>query len=253
MIVIESISELVHWRKSLPSQNTVGFVPTMGALHEGHLKLIRNCQDECDVTVVSIFVNRKQFNQASDFEAYPKNLEVDLNTLKNSLKIQPTVVFAPQESDIFPQSDQFLVTESDLSLILEGKHRPGHFNGMLTIVLKLLNISQPHRLYMGLKDLQQYLLVKNMIESLFLQIKIVGVETERETTGLAMSSRNSRLTREQRVNASILYKSLSETNSPVVAKEILEKSGFEVEYMSELAGRKVAAVWFHGVRLIDNV
>ncbi len=234
---------------------TLGFVPTMGNLHAGHLDLVRRALDENDHVLVSIFVNPTQFNQQSDFDAYARTFEEDcakLDALQDAEK--RLYVFAPQEKHIYPDGYAVKVLEAEDSEVLEGKFRPGHFTGMLTVVLKLLNIADATRAYFGEKDFQQLLLVRKMAESLFLPVEIVPCPTRREEDGLAMSSRNARLSAEEREKAALLYARLSDfSRSDAQVMKTLEKDGFKPEYVETRWRRRLAAAWLGNVRLIDNI
>ena len=165
---------------------TLGFVPTMGALHEGHLSLVRRSREENDLTLVSIFVNPTQFDDPADLAKYPRTLETDLATLETE---GADFVFRPREPDLYADNYRYRVTESGLSTVMEGAYRPGHFDGVLTVVFKLLQIISAERAYFGEKDWQQLTLVRGMVEAFFLSTTIVACATVRETDGLAVSSR----------------------------------------------------------------
>ena len=180
---------------------TIGFVPTMGALHDGHLTLMRKAKGECDVVVASIFVNPSQFGQNEDFAAYPRDLNRDLQMVSNA---GVDTVFVPETSEIYPNGFQTIVDVPVLGSILEGAIRPGHFRGVATVVTKLFNIVQPERAYFGQKDYQQLLVIEQMVRDLNIPVKIIMVPTVREADGLAMSSRNAYLNPEQRQAAVLL-------------------------------------------------
>jgi pantoate--beta-alanine ligase len=237
------------FRKSIEGQS-VGFVPTMGALHQGHAELLKRSKKENALTVLSIFVNPTQFNNASDLEKYPKTLETDI-ALAKSLGVD--VVWTPAYQDLYPDNYRYQMTENSFSKILCGAHRPGHFDGVLSVVMKLFNIVRPQRSYFGEKDFQQYQLIKDMAQAYFLDIEIIGVPTIRETSGLAMSSRNMRLSDSEKLKASLLYKIMTESSSAEQAREQLEKNGFRVDYVEDIQSRRFAAAFLGEVRLIDNV
>jgi len=228
----------------------VGFVPTMGHLHEGHASLCARARRENDVVAASIFVNPTQFNQPADFEQYQRTLKEDCGLLE---KLGVDYVFAPSKEDMYPDGYEVQVSEIALSRELEGEFRPGHFTGMLTVVLKLLNLTQADRAYFGEKDFQQLMLVKKMAEALFLPVEIVACETVRAVSGLALSSRNARLDEKQRRKATLLSQLLMSDLSDECVKKQLEQDGFKVEYVSTKWGRRLAAAWLDKVRLIDNV
>lgn len=223
---------------------SLGFVPTMGALHAGHLSLMERSRKENNHTLVSLFVNPTQFDDPKDFQNYPQTLESDLKLLHNI-----DYVLAPSPEQMYPLGYRTKVSEKEISKILEGAHRPGHFDGMLTVVLKLLNLANAHRAYFGEKDFQQLQLVQQMAQDFFLHTQIVACPTQRESDGLAMSSRNQRLTPEQRAQASKFPQLLKNQD----AAQQLEKAGFAVDYVEEWRGRRLAAVRLGEVRLIDNI
>jgi len=229
---------------------TLGFVPTKGALHAGHMSLVRRAQTENDHTLVSIFVNPTQFNDQTDLEKYPRALDRDLAMLEAA---GTDFVLLPGENEIYSDQKRFSVHESEISKLLCGAHRPGHFTGVLTVVLKLLGLAHCERCYMGEKDYQQFLLVREMAESFFLKTKVVSCATVREPSGLAMSSRNERLSRAARDRAALIYKTLCDVSSPAEARAQLAANGFEVEYLEDRWGRRFVAAWLEGVRLIDNI
>jgi len=246
------IVDLAEWRRLRDglADATVGFVPTMGALHDGHLALIRRSVAENDVTVVSVFVNATQFNSAADLAAYPRTLADDLRL---AVAAGADHVLAPDHAAIYPDGYRYRVTERETSAVLEGVHRPGHFDGVLTVVLKLLNLVRPHRAYFGEKDYQQFLLVRGMVEALLLPVDIVPCPTVRDADGLALSSRNVRLSAAARSRAALLPAILADSRSAEEARRRLLEEGFEVDYVAEAWGRRLAAVVVNGVRLIDNL
>jgi pantoate--beta-alanine ligase len=245
------IKSLAEWQALRPSLgDDLGFVPTMGNLHEGHLSLLRRAQKESKVTVLSIFVNPTQFNSANDYIHYPRTLEADV-ALAESVGVD--YVFAPPSEELYPDSYGFQVSEVEFSELLEGRFRPGHFTGMLTIVLKLLLIVAPKRLYVGEKDFQQAILIGGLTRAFFINTEVVICPTVRNEFGLALSSRNSRLTPEQYEQAR-LFPSLFHSNLPCEdIKKQLEEKGFAVDYVEEYDGRRFAAVKLGEVRLIDNI
>lgn len=248
MKVFDSIIAFQNWRKE-QTQN-IGFVPTMGALHQGHLELVKNSKANCGLTVVSIFVNPTQFNDPKDLEKYPRDIEADSRMLKEA---GVDALLLPTFETIYPDNYAYKISESEFSTQLCGAHRPGHFDGVLTVVMKLFQIVQPHTAFFGLKDYQQFQLIKKMKEAFFLPLDIVGIETVREVDGLAMSSRNKRLTREDREIAATLYKVLSTSDTIDEAEIRLINAGFKVDYVKEVGNRRLAAASLNDVRLIDNV
>ncbi len=229
---------------------SVGFVPTMGALHPGHIALIRKCRAENDVTVVSIYVNPTQFNDPDDFKNYPVTLDGDSKILG---ECSADFLFLPDYHEMYPDGYTYFLDENKLSRILCGASRPGHFRGVLTVVMKLLNIVKPDRAYFGEKDYQQYLLIKGMAEAFFLDTRIIPVPIVREESGLALSSRNTLLDEESRKLAPSFYQILSSAESKEEAITRLQQKGFRVDYVEEGFNRRFGAVILGNVRLIDNV
>jgi pantoate--beta-alanine ligase len=199
MDIIHSAAAL---RLRLQGEPNNVFVPTMGNLHDGHIQLINIAKPRAACTVVSIFVNRLQFGPREDFDRYPRTLDADSARLKEA---GVDVLFVPDEKEIYPERQTYLVEPSDLQYILEGAHRPGHFRGVATVVLKLFNLVMPHSAIFGKKDYQQYLVLRDMVTQFALPIEIIPAETVRAQDGLALSSRNAYLTAEQRKEAPRLY------------------------------------------------
>ena len=222
----------------------------MGALHRGHGSLVERCRAQSDVVVVSIFVNPSQFNDAGDLTRYPRTLDQDLRLLQT---LGTDEVIVPRAQEIYPNGYRFRVEPPADALVLEGAHRPGFLQGVLTVVLKLLNLVRAHRAYFGEKDYQQLQVVTAMAEEFFLPTRIVACPTVREESGLAMSSRNTLLSPEARNKAANLFRALTTATTCEEAKAALEADGFAVEYVEERWGRRLAAVFLEGVRLIDNV
>jgi pantoate--beta-alanine ligase len=185
---------------------SVGFVPTMGYLHEGHLSLVRRARAENDVVVASIFVNPTQFGPTEDFERYPRDPQRDLNLLQQE---RTDIVFLPSAVEMYPEGFSTYIDVDGVTEVLEGAHRPGHFRGVATVVLKLFNIVQPTRAYFGQKDAQQVVVIRKMVNDLKLNVEVVPCPTVRETGGLAMSSRNVYLSPDERRAALILFRALS--------------------------------------------
>ncbi len=229
---------------------TVGFVPTMGALHAGHLALVAAARRENDVVLASVFVNPTQFDEPRDFELYPRTWERDCALLDEA---GVAAVLAPSAAEMYPDGRRYVVQESEFSRELCGAHRPGHFTGVLTVVMKLLQIADADRAYFGEKDYQQLELVRGMAAAFFLPTAIVGCPTVREADGLALSSRNARLSPAERVLAPRFHAVLAGAATPAEARTELEKSGFVVDYVEERGGRRFGAVRLGPTRLIDNV
>lgn len=247
--VWENTAEWLERRRSFDGQ-TIGFVPTMGALHRGHASLVERCRRENDVTVVSIFVNPSQFNDPVDLKCYPRTWEQDLALLEH-LGVDHVVM--PSAAEIYPQGYRFRIEPSADHGIMEGAFRPGFLAGVLTVVMKLFNIVRPHRAYFGEKDYQQLKVVTEMVQEFFLPIEIIPCATVREITGLAASSRNRLLSPEAKTKAAILFEALMTSESAEQAKAALAAGGFVVDYVEEHWGRRFAAAFLEGVRLIDNV
>lgn len=243
-----------EWRQERTTQITkgltLGFVPTMGALHEGHLSLVRRSRSENDRTLVSIFVNPTQFDNPDDLARYPRTIDDDLTGLGDA---EADFVLVPRAADLYRDGFRYRVTENELSAVLEGAHRPGHFDGVLTIVMKLLLVAQPDRAYFGEKDWQQLTLVRGMVDAFLFPTRIVGCPTIRESDGLALSSRNRHLPPDDRHRASRFYQVLSSAPTAADASRELSDSGFTVDYVEDREGRRLGAVRIGGVRLIDNV
>ena len=248
MRTVRTIADL---RRELGSRGgAVGLVPTMGALHAGHEALIRAARAENDVVVVSLFVNPAQFDEASDLAAYPRDEEADAALAATA---GADVLFVPAAEEIYPPGFQTWVEVEELSRGLEGAFRPGHFRGVATVCLKLFNIVRPHRAYFGQKDAQQVAVVRRLVRDLHLELEICAVPIVRDADGLALSSRNARLSPDERAAALALPRALA-TRDPVAARAAL--NGLEVDYV-EVADFEprvlAAAVRVGGTRLIDNV
>lgn len=237
----------IHEWRAFRAQLTepLGFVPTMGALHAGHASLVARSVTENPRTLVSIFVNPTQFNDPTDLEKYPRTLEADMALLKEQ---GTDYLLLPTAEALYPDGYRYRVIENAFSNELCGKHRPGHFDGVLTVVLKLLQLAKARNAYFGEKDYQQLRLVRDMAAAFFLDTQIIPCPTLREPDGLAMSSRNRRLSAEERAKAPLLYQALLANN-----RALLEREGFNVDYLEEHDGRRYVAASLGSVRLIDNV
>ncbi len=278
MYVFKKVADLKKYLdKRRKSGDTVGFVPTMGALHEGHMSLIQQSITATDCTVCSIFVNPTQFNEASDLEKYPRTIAKDMAMLNTE---GCHVLFLPDVSEVYPPglNTELELDFGDLATVMEGKFRPGHFDGMAQVVKRLLDIVEPHQLFMGQKDFQQLTIVRSMLRQLELPVQLVMCPIIREKGGLAMSSRNVRLDPALRKKALLLNKTLKaakrkmKTESPAAIKKWAMKQlkipSFKPEYFEIVDGitlqniRKFeksdlvvacTAVWVGDVRLIDNL
>lgn len=273
MQIIHTIHELREWRKNA---GTVAFVPTMGNLHEGHLALVREAKQRAGNVVVSIFVNRLQFGQGEDFDKYPRTLQQDAAKLENE---GVAVVFAPDEKELYPNVEQrYNVEPPNLQNELCGKFRPGHFRGVATVVTKLFNIVEPDAACFGKKDYQQLAVIKGLVEDLNINTDIVSVDTGRASDGLALSSRNQYLSKQERAEAPRLYRELRTIADAVrsgnlayavleqAAAQRLGEAGWTVDYIEVRrsddlsvahAGDKnlviLAAARLGCTRLIDNI
>jgi len=258
-------------------KNVIGFVPTMGALHDGHLSLIIKASDECNKVIVSIFVNPIQFGQNEDFNKYPRNIKKDLKLLRATKKVN--CVFIPDKDEMYPSDfTTFIQLENEMPKVLCGISRPNHFKGVTTVVGKLLNIVKPDKLYLGQKDMQQAVILKKMIQDLNYNTEVVICPIIREKDGLAMSSRNSYLTPDERNIAPILIKALQigesmielgERDSQLIIKEIkrkIKETNAEIDYVEivdpdtlikkeHISGKVLiaAAIIIGNTRLIDNI
>ena len=263
-------------REARRSGTVIGAVPTMGALHEGHGRLIERARAECSFVVVTVFVNPTQFNEPADYVRYPRTLDVDLVFCEAR---GADVVFAPAPEEMYPREQQTFVEAGEVAEFMEGRFRPGHFRGVATVVAKLLNIVAPDKAYFGEKDAQQVAVVRRMVEDLNFPVEIVEVSTVRESDGLALSSRNARLTAEQRRMVVALYEALSAAGNRIAAGErssaevkrcaaevFARYPGVRPEYFEvadpvrmapveriDGAVRLAGAIWVGQVRLIDNI
>ena len=245
---ITSLEEWAHLRKGL-QDDAIGFVPTLGNLHAGHLQLCAESMRNNKYTVVSIYLNQTQFDQPDDFTKYPRTLESDQELLA---ELGVDFLLAPDQASMYPDNFQVQVSETEISTILEGAVRPGHFTGMLTIVLKLLNIVRPTRAYFGEKDYQQLLLVRKMVAALFMPTTIIGCPIVRAEDGLPLSSRNSRLSLEQRELAASFPRLLQSNLNHQEIEAQLKSLGFKVDYIAEFWQRRLGAVRLGTTRLLDN-
>lgn len=207
MRTFQQISALRAYLRGIREEKrTVGFVPTMGALHAGHLSLMQRAKADCDIAVASIFVNPTQFAPTEDLNSYPRDIQHDLQMAAN---IGVEALFAPETEEIYPQGFQTWIEVSEITTTLEGERRPTHFRGVATVVAKLLGIVQPNTAYFGQKDYQQFLVIERMVRDLNLPVTVQMIPTMREPDGLAMSSRNAYLTPEERASATVLYRALN--------------------------------------------
>lgn len=249
MKIFKDLNDWLAFRKA-KSCSELGFAPTMGNLHDGHASLFLTSQKENERTVSSLFVNPAQFNNPDDFTQYPRTLEDDLEKME---QFGVDFCILPDEQAIYPDAYRYRILENFLSVCLEGEHRPGHFQGMLTVVMKLLNITRPRRAYFGEKDFQQFLLIQGMVDAFFLDVEIKLCPTIREKSGLAYSSRNNRLNSEQRRLAeefARIFHQKSKTCEQIATE--LSSKNIRVEYIKDYQDRRFAAVFIGEVRLIDT-
>jgi len=277
MIIVKSVSEITAIIDKYNSEGVeIGFVPTMGALHQGHLELVRRCVSENKICIVSIFVNPTQFNDKNDYIKYPRTIEDDCNALNNYFRPQD-IVFIPEEKELIGNKIIGNFDFGNLESVMEGKHRPGHFKGVGFIVYELFKLIKPVRAYFGEKDYQQLQIIKCLVSQFNLDISIIACPTIRETDGLAMSSRNVRLTNEHRLIAPKLYKTLlymkKRASEQKDVKQLIEEAlglllpPIKVEYIEIVdqntleASNKIEdralvcclAAKLGDVRLIDNI
>lgn len=277
MQVLSTINELVTLIDNLKKKNKkIGFVPTMGALHEGHLSLIKESEKCSDATVVSIFVNPTQFNDPEDFKRYPRTLEEDIRLLET---LNCDIIFTPSAEEIYPEPDKRKFDFGYLESVMEGARRPGHFNGVAQIVSRLFNLVQPDKAFFGMKDFQQIAIIKEMVKQLKYKIEIIPCPIVRDENGLALSSRNALLDEEHKKNAPHIYTTLKKARNLVskmkvnelkqwITDEINSNTFLKTEYVEIVdyatlkitndwsePGDKVAcvAVFAGKIRLIDNI
>ncbi len=280
MFIFKRVPHLREWiAKHKSANSSLGFVPTMGALHEGHISLVQQSRAKCDLTVVSVFVNPLQFNDPEDLQKYPRPIEADIEKIYHT---DAEVLFLPEVQDIYPDNDVFDLNFDPgmLGEVMEGKYRPGHFKGVAEVVYRLLKIISPDRLYLGQKDFQQVAVIRKLIADLNLPVEVVVCPTLREPNGLAMSSRNLRLSDQGKTTASLIHKMLMEgkqwfENGEVpsqicirVMNTFLEHHNMEPEYFDIVDGFTLqpiataseseyvvacCAVKVEGIRLIDNM
>lgn len=217
MKILRSVSDLKNFRSEIASDKKIGLVPTMGALHAGHVSLIKKCREQNDVAIVSTFVNPAQFLPGEDLQTYPKNESGDIKICESC---GVDGIFIPNAEEIYGSCEPAVIAPKPLSEILEGKSRPGHFDGVLTVLNKFFNLARPHNVYMGKKDAQQLFIVQNMVRSFFMNINIVPCEIVRESDGLALSSRNAYLDEEEKLLALKLSRSLQNASALVKKGEI---------------------------------
>lgn len=276
MIICRSVKELKESLHSLSKAGIVGFVPTMGALHEGHASLVERCRKECETVVVSVFVNPTQFNDKNDLKNYPRTEENDFALLE---KYKTDIVFCPCVEEVYPQEDTRQFDFGPIGEVMEGAQRPGHFNGVAQVVSKLFAFIEPNKAYFGEKDFQQIAIIKKMCTDLGLNVEIVSCPIKREADGLALSSRNMLLSPQQRAVVPVIYMTLKESlkrkewstveetikwvTEQIDSNQIMKVEYFQivnsetlqpVELWSDKCGKQgCITVQLKGVRLIDNI
>lgn len=277
MKIINNIKELKSYLADEKQNNqTIGFVPTMGALHEGHLSLVKQCVEKNDISIVSVFVNPTQFNDKNDLDTYPRTLDQDCALLE---KAGIDYVFAPSVEEMYPEPDTRQFDFGTVSSVMEGAHRPGHFNGVAQVVSRLFYIVEPDNAYFGEKDFQQIAVIRAMVNQLGIPVSIISCPILRETDGLALSSRNVRLTPENRQKAPLIAKTLKESTNFVAEKSVSDvidyvvstinaDDSMKVEYFEIVDGNTLESVkswedadyivgcitvYCGDVRLIDNI
>ncbi len=249
--IIESITEWQTLRQSdIWADKKIGLVPTMGNLHAGHRSLLTQSVHDNDITILSLFVNPTQFNDPKDLQHYPRTLQQDI-ALAEAVKVD--YILLPDYQALYPDNYCYKVCETSLSKMLCGVNRAGHFDGVLTVVLKLLMLVKPHNAYFGEKDWQQLQLIREMVAAFFMDINIKACPTIRDTNGLALSSRNNLLTAEELQLAQHFPKLLRSSLTVTEITRQLTQLGFIVDYIEEHAGRRFGAVKLGKVRLIDNI
>ncbi|MFJ1269433.1 pantoate--beta-alanine ligase [Legionella lytica] len=250
MQIFHDLHEWINFRQQLPSEQTIGFAPTMGNLHAGHASLFLASRKENHYTATTLFVNPTQFNQADDYKHYPRTLEADIRIME---KAGVDFCILPTEKTMYPDQYNYQVHEHQLCQLMEGAQRPGHFNGVLTVVMKLLNLVKPHKAYFGEKDYQQYLLIREMVKAFFMEVDIIPCPIIREPSGLAYSSRNNRLNPGEKALAEVfaqLFQQKDKTCTQLQAE--ISAKNIAVEYIEEYDHRRFAAVRIGDIRLIDN-
>lgn len=252
MKIFDAITQWRLFRKQdLFNHKTIGLVPTMGSLHAGHKSLLARSVQDNDFTVLYIFINPTQFDDADDYDNYPRTLTEDI-AIAEDCGVDFLLALTDSQT-LYPDNFHYRVTETELSQRMEGQYRPGHFDGVLTIVLKFLQLIKPTRAYFGEKDFQQLRLVKGMVDAFFMDTEIIACATVRTEQGLALSSRNRRLSDRQLAQAQLFPQLLHSDLSTQEITLALQHKGFKVDYIEEYQGRRFGAVRLGTVRLIDNI
>lgn len=248
--IIRTVNEWKKIQKEIANNGSLGLVMTMGNLHQGHESLLQRSRAENTVNVLSIFVNPTQFSDQNDFNNYPITVEQDLDiAAKNGVDY----VFIPHAKEMYADNYRYKMTEQEVSCLLEGKHRPGHFDGVLTIVLKVFSLIKPKRAYFGEKDYQQLKLIQGMVEAFFLDIDIIACPTIRLPSGLPFSSRNNLLKPDELKKLEAFSQCVFSGKKPEEIKSHLIEMGFQVDYVEQWQNRLFTAIRMGAVRLIDNI
>jgi pantoate--beta-alanine ligase len=249
MKIIRSLTDFLKWRKQI-THKEIGLVHTMGNLHDGHISLIKKAKEKNDIIILTIFTNPTQFNNRQDYINYPRTIEQDTNIAK---KHNIDIIFLPEEKTIYPDKYSYQInTTTEISKIMEGKSRPGHFSGMMTVVLKVLIICQATRSYYSEKDYQQLELIKKLAESFLIQTEIISCPIIRLPSGLPLSSRNNRLSKKQFAMAEYTARKCRESVETSKLKLLLESQNIKVDYIKDINNRRFTALYIGEVRLIDN-
>jgi pantoate--beta-alanine ligase len=238
MLKLTTSSQMRQWRQNAAA-SSIGFVPTMGALHRGHLSLVERACKENDAVVVSIFVNPTQFDDPADLQRYPRTIDADIALLEQT---SCAVVFTPDVHDVYPEPDTRVFDFGGLDKVMEGERRSGHFNGVAQVVSRLLAIVQPTRAYFGEKDFQQLTIVRQLVKDLCIPVAIVGCPIVREADGLAMSSRNTLLSPEQRAAAPLIARTLFEAVDMVCAYSVDELRGFVINKINNSINNPITTI-----------
>ena len=226
-----SSEEINHYITVLKHNNkSIGFVPTMGALHKGHISLVELCKQTCDITIASIFVNPTQFNDKGDLQRYPRMPEFDMKMLDDA---NCDIVFLPTEQEIYPEPDTRVFDFGQIDKVMEGAHRPGHFNGVAQVVSRLFNIIKPDKAFFGLKDFQQIAIIREMVKQLKFEVEIIAAPIIRDADGLALSSRNMLLNEAQRKSAPLIAKTLFEAKKQIGKISVNELKNWVIEIINK--------------------
>ena len=249
MKIIKNLADFIKWRKQIKHEE-IGLVHTMGNLHDGHISLIKQAQKKSDIIILTIFINPTQFDSRQDYINYPRTIEKDITIAKNN---SVDVLFLPKENEIYPDQYTYQInTTTEISKIMEGKSRPGHFSGMMSVVLKVLILCRATRSYYSEKDYQQLELIKQLSNSFLIQTKIISCPIIRLPSGLPLSSRNNRLSKKQLAIAEYSAQKCRESIEINQLIKLLESQNIKVDYIQDINNRRFTALYIGEVRLIDN-